>query len=78
MASKTKKIKAFGKFGAGYGIRVRSRYNAIESEQRKKQKSPFYEKARAKRIAAGIWRCLKTGRIFAGPAYHLENKSSNK
>ena len=74
MASKTKKIKAFGKFGAGYGVRVRKSYNQVEAMQRKRQVSPFYEKARAKRIAAGIWRCLKTGKVFAGHAYHLEEK----
>lgn len=73
MASKTKKIQAFGKFKAGYGIRVRNSYNKIESLQRKKQKSP-HSKGRAKRIASGIWKDLKTGRVFAGPAYVLENK----
>ena len=74
MASKTKKTKAAGKFGAGYGIRVRKNYNKIEELQRRRQKSPFYEKARAKRIASGIWKCMKTGKVFAGPAYSLEEK----
>ena len=73
MGSKTKKIKAFGKFGAGYGVRVRNEYNAIEEEQRKRQISP-HSKKRAKRIASGIWKDLKTGRIFAGPAYVLNPK----
>jgi len=72
MGAKTKKTKAFGKFRAGYGTRVKARYNIIEEDQRKRQESPFYKKARAKRIAAGIWKCLKTGRVFAGPAYSLE------
>lgn len=71
MGSKTKKIKAFGKFGAGYGVHVRKEYNAIEAVQRRFQQSPFHPKGRAKRIAAGIWRCTKTGKIFAGPAYVL-------
>ena len=71
--TKTKKVKAAGKFGAGYGIRVRREYNKVEALQRKRQKSPFYDKARAKRIAAGIWKCMKTGRVFAGPSYSLEN-----
>jgi len=74
MAAKKKKIKASGKFGSGYGIRVRKNYNKVEAEQRKRQKSPFYEKAKAKRIAAGIWKCKKTGKVFAGPAYVLEEK----
>ena len=74
MGSKTKKIKAAGKFGAGYGMRVRNEYNAIEALQRKKQKSPFHPTGRAKRIAAGIWKDLRTGKIFAGPAYTLTKK----
>lgn len=74
MAAKTKKSKAFGKFGAGYGVRVKSEYNEIEAVQRKRQISPFYSKGRAKRIAAGIWKCMKTGKVFAGPAYALKIK----
>ncbi|MBM3232693.1 50S ribosomal protein L37ae [Candidatus Pacearchaeota archaeon] len=74
MGAKTKKIKAAGKFGAGYGVRVRNEYNALEAVQRKRQASPFYPKGRVKRIAAGIWRCMKTGRVFAGNAYILDNK----
>jgi large subunit ribosomal protein L37Ae len=75
MGSKTKKSKAFGKFGSGYGTRVKARYNAVESLQRKRQVSPFYAKGRAKRIASGIWKDIKTGKIFAGPAYSLnQNK----
>jgi len=72
MARKRKKIKAFGKFGVGYGTRVRAKFNKVESFQRKTQKSPFHPTGKAKRIAAGIWKCLKTGKIFAGPAYSLE------
>lgn len=74
MGSKTKKSKAFGKFGAGYGTRVKIKYNDIELAQRKRQQSPFHPRGKAKRIAAGIWRCLKTGKIFAGPAYSLRKE----
>lgn len=74
MGAKTKKIRAAGKFRAGGGTSARREYNAIEAIQRKRQNSPFYSKARAKRIAAGIWKCMKTGKIFAGPAYALESK----
>jgi large subunit ribosomal protein L37Ae len=75
MGSKTKKAQAFGKYGAGYGTRVKKTYNLIESRQRAKQVSPFHPKAKVKRIAAGIWQCMKTGKIFAGPAYSLEQKN---
>lgn len=73
MAKKTKTSKSFGKFGSGYGVRVKGEYNKIEAVQRKRQTSPYYSKAKAKRIAAGIWKCQKTGKIFAGPAYALES-----
>ena len=71
MASKTKKIRAAGKFSGGIGVRARNEYNAIEAQQRKFQQSPFHPRGRAKRIAAGIWKCSKTGKVFAGPAYIL-------
>ena len=74
MAAKKKKIGAAGRFGAGYGRNVRSRFNAIESLQRQKQPSPFHPTGKAKRIAAGIWKCNKTGKVFAGNAYYLEAK----
>jgi ribosomal protein L37AE/L43A len=74
MTAKTKKSKAFGKFGSGYGVGVKSEYNEIEAVQRKRQVSPFYSKGKAKRLAAGIWKCMKTGKIFAGPAYSLNSK----
>lgn len=75
MASKKKKIKAAGKFGAGYGRNVRTRYNTIEGSQRQTQPSPFHPTGKAKRVAAGIWKCLKTGKIFAGHAYYLKEKN---
>lgn len=74
MGAKKKKIKAAGKFGAGYGKNVRDRFNAVESLQRKKQPSPYSSKGKAKRIAPGIWKDMKTGKIFAGHAYHLIEK----
>ena len=74
MAAKKKKIGAAGKFGAGYGTNVRKEFNEIESLQRQRQPSPFHPKGKAKRIAAGIWKCIRTGKIFAGPAYSIVQK----
>ena len=74
MGSKTKKIRAAGRFGAGYGTHVRKSLNEIESVQRQRQPSPFHPRGQAKRIAAGIWKCLRTGKIFAGAAYSLVEK----
>ena len=72
MGSKTKKIKAAGKFSGGIGTHARKRYNAVEATQRVRQVSPYYAKTKAVRIAAGIWKDVKTGKIFAGPAYSLK------
>lgn len=72
MASKTKKIKAAGRFSAGIGTHARKRFNLVEAAQRTRQQSPYYAKGKAVRIAAGIWKDVKTGRIFAGPAYSLK------
>ncbi len=72
MGSKTKKIRSAGKFSSSGGTNVRKIFNTIETEQRKVQKSPFHPTGKAKRIAAGIWRCVKTGKVFAGPAYYLD------
>tara|TARA_Y100000310_G_scaffold335024_1_gene416073 strand:+ start:819 stop:1040 length:222 start_codon:yes stop_codon:yes gene_type:complete len=73
MAAKKKKIKASGRFGAGYGTRVRKKLNAIESLQRKKQACIFCKKLGVKRQAAGIWDCQKCGKRFASNAYVLSN-----
>ena len=72
MGAKTKKIKAAGKFGSRVGTLARKEYNAVEAMQRQVQKSPFHQRGKAIRVAAGIWRCNKTGKVFAGPAYYLE------
>jgi len=72
MGSKTKKIKAAGKFRSRSGVSLRNNYNAIEAVQRKKMQSPFHPKGRVKRIAAGIWKCIRTGKIFASDAYTIQ------
>lgn len=73
MATKTKKIKAAGRFGAGYGSTPKRKLAEIESKQRKKQKCPFCGKLGAKRISKGIWQCTKKscGKKFASDAFYL-------
>ncbi|MDO8467995.1 MAG: 50S ribosomal protein L37ae [Nanoarchaeota archaeon] len=70
---KTKKVGASGRFGARYGKKVRARVTIVENKQRQHQRSPFNPKGKAKRIASGIWKDKKSGRIFAGNTYYLEN-----
>jgi large subunit ribosomal protein L37Ae len=71
MGAKRKKIQASGRYGAGYGTRVRKKLNKIEGTQRKKQTCPYCSKPGVKREAVGIWNCRKCRKRFAGPAYTL-------
>jgi large subunit ribosomal protein L37Ae len=68
--ARTKKVKASGRLGAGYGTNVRIKFVDVETKQRKKQICPFCS-GTAKRKSSGIWRCKKCGKTFAGEAYYL-------
>jgi len=70
--ARTKKVKSAGRFGAGYGIRVRKRLVKVEKKQRKKQTCPFCKKPGVKRLSSGIWRCKKCGKKFASGAYYVK------
>jgi len=69
---RTKKVKSAGRFGVGYGQRVRKKLIKIESRQRKKQLCPFCKKNKVKRLATGIWKCAYCNKKFASDAYYLE------
>ncbi|MDP2925159.1 MAG: 50S ribosomal protein L37ae [Nanoarchaeota archaeon] len=71
--TKTKKVKAAGRYGARYGVRVRRKITEIENLQRKKQKCIFCGK-KAKRLSKGIWKCQKCNKKFASHAYYLPIK----
>ncbi|MDO8516511.1 MAG: 50S ribosomal protein L37ae [Nanoarchaeota archaeon] len=77
MGAKKKIIGAAGKFGAGYGSGVKSRFSAVEAKQRIKQICPFC-KGRAKRKGSGIWACSKCKKNFTGGAYYLELASKRR
>ena len=71
MATKLKKTKSAGRFGARYGRSVRAKLVQVESKQRKKQTCPFCKRPGAKRIANGIWECKKCDKKFASNTYIL-------
>ncbi len=75
MATKTKKSRAAGRFGARYGKTVKAKLTRVEDKQRKKQKCPFCGKIGVKRLSKGIWQCTrkKCGKKFASNTYHLED-----
>jgi len=72
MATKSKKTKSAGRFGARYGKRVRDKVVQIESRQRIKQKCPFCGRLQAKRLSKGIWKCSKCNKKFASDTYYLK------
>ncbi len=72
MATKLKKSKASGRFGARYGRSTRAKLVKVESKQRIKQKCPFCEKLGVKRISKGIWKCPKCNKKFASNTYYLD------
>jgi len=71
MATKLKKAKSAGRFGARYGKTVRTKLVKIEEKQRVKQKCPFCDKLGVKRLSSGIWKCPKCKKKFASNAYYL-------
>jgi large subunit ribosomal protein L37Ae len=72
MATKSKKSRASGRFGARYGKTVRAKLVKVEDKQRKKQKCPFCKKPGAKRLSKGIWECSKCNKKFAGGTFYLD------
>ena len=72
MATKSKKSRASGRFGARYGKTVRAKLVKVEDKKRKKQKCPFCKKPGAKRLSKGIWECSKCNKKFAGGTFYLD------
>ncbi len=67
--SRTKKVKAAGRFGTRYGLRVRRTWLEIEAVQRQKYICKKCGKKAVKRVSTGIWECKHCGYKFAGGCY---------
>ncbi len=72
MATKSKKSRAAGRFGARYGKKIKVKLVKVEDKQRKKQKCPFCEKIGIKRLSKGIWECPRCNKKFASDIYYLD------
>ena len=72
MATKSKKSRAAGRFGARYGKKIRAGVAKVEDKQRVKQKCPFCERLGVKRKSKGIWNCKKCDKTFASNTYYLD------
>ncbi len=74
MATKSKKTKSAGRFGARYGKRVKVKLVKVETKQRVRQKCPFCKRLGVKRLSKGIWQCSKCDKKFASDVYYLKNE----
>ena len=70
MATKTK-YGSVKRFGSRYGRTIRQRLGKIESEQKKKHVCPYCNKTQVKRLASGLWYCVKEGKKFTSRAYSV-------
>ena len=73
---RTKKVKAAGKFGARYGVKIRKSIVKIEAVQRQKYVCKKCGKRNVKRVGTGIWECKSCGHKFAGGTYAPSTPSS--
>ncbi len=69
----TKVVGSTGRFGARYGLRIRSKVAKVEKEQRAPQECPYCLRKGVKRLSFGIWLCPKCDSKFTGSAYRVKN-----
>jgi len=72
MATKSKKTRASGRFGARYGKKAKDKLVKVEDKQRKKQRCPFCNRLGVKRLEKGVWECKKCKKKFASNTFYLE------
>jgi len=72
MATKLKKAKSAGRFGARYGRSIKAKLVKVEEKQRQKQRCPYCKKLGVKRLSTGIWQCPKCNKKFASDTYYLD------
>ncbi len=69
MARRTKKVGSAGRLGARYGVRIRKRIAAVESESKGRHDCPKCKGRALVRKANGIWECRKCGSKIASSSY---------
>ena len=69
MAKRTKKVLVTGNLGARYGSGIRKRVLWLEKTRREVYRCEKCTSTNIKRVASGIWVCMKCGNKFAGSAY---------
>lgn len=71
MAKKTGK-GSVKRFGPRYGRRVKHKLAKIEGVQKSKQKCPYCNANKVKRLSSGIWECRRCNSKFTGKAYSVK------
>ena len=66
-----KKLGRARRFGARCGRKLKLKFAAIESDQKKQYKCPYCNVMKVKRLSVGIWNCKKCSSKFTGKAYSL-------
>jgi len=66
------------RFGPRYGKKMRERFGAIESQQRKNHKCPYCRYDTVKRLSKGIWQCSKCNAKFTSKAYTVAKPTQIK
>ena len=67
----TKKVGSTGRFGVRYGVTLRQRMLSIDKKQKAHYECPSCSKMAVRRVAKGIWSCVRCNNTFAGKAYGL-------
>lgn len=75
MTVKEEGLGSVKRFGTRYGTTPKLKLAKIEKIQKKPQTCISCGKAKARRIAAGIYKCEKCGTKFTGGAYFVEAKA---
>ena len=69
-----KHSKAFKRFGARYGLRIKKKLAKIEVMKKGRQKCPYCNYVAAKWSEIGIWECSKCGSKFTDKAYSISKR----
>ncbi|PIV67947.1 MAG: 50S ribosomal protein L37ae [Euryarchaeota archaeon CG01_land_8_20_14_3_00_38_12] len=69
MSERTKKTGSSAKFGARYGVSIKSRLKTVEMKTKEKYTCPKCNYISVRRVSAGIWECRHCGLKFTGGAY---------
>lgn len=77
MAKKTR-LGSTNRYGARYGVKNKEKVASLEKQHRRRQKCPFCNYVKVKRLSAGIWQCEKCNAKFAGKSYSFVNPKSSK